>query len=345
MMATASVVTAARFDAPPATARPQLDRQYLLAHMRVAAADRLIENDDEIAAYLAAQFNTIVLYDVDNGLLKSEERIAFETSFARAHHLHILLGKPTEVPVSASTTRGRRPLALAAILEVADDDVRDRLTLWDRYGHDDILGVFFVHDDVFLLHTTVERQHHLYALAHETVPDWAVFAIIGELGFDASSDDVAQYFDAAAFDHLLILMYPLNIGYLTGTRLNSATAADPDEDMRRYVQRYVARMGEKFVARMRPGQLAILVVQAFAYESDAIGQVPRPADIMIQTAMGGDVLRTVPGQERNRSMAYFLWDGSRAGISGLWQRQDWMATAEEANRLEALRGGEVDLNP
>ena len=107
---------------------------------------------------------------------------------------------------------------------MTDDEIRERLSLWDRYGHDDILGVFFVHDDVFLLHTSVERQRHLYALAHDTVPEWPVFGMIGELGFDASSNDVAQYFDPAAFDHLFILMYPLNIGYRTGVRLDSATA-------------------------------------------------------------------------------------------------------------------------
>ena len=197
---------AARFAAPPSV-RQKFDREYLITHMRVAAADRLIEQNDEIAAYLAAQFNTIVLYDIEGALPKSEERIAYETSFARSHHLHILLGKPTEVTPP-----------------VSDDEIRERLSLWDRYGHDDVLGVFFVHDDVFFLHTTAERQRHLYALAHAIVPDWAVFGIIGEMGFDASSEEVAQYFDPSAFDHLLVIMYPLNTGYLTGVQLDSANA-------------------------------------------------------------------------------------------------------------------------
>ena len=336
---------AARFDAPPPASR-QVNRQYLVEHMRVAAADRLIEQDDEIAAYLAAQFNTIVLYDIeDGGLPKSEERIAYETSFARAHGLHILLGKPTEVQSGAEGKRRLRSLAAANEAAVSDDEIRERLSLWNLYGHDLIIGVFFVHDDVFLIHTGVERQRHLYALAHDVVPDWSVFGIIGEFGFDATDDDVARYFDPSAFDHLFILMYPLNIGYLTGVQLDSTTSADPDDDMHRYVQRYVARMGEKFISHLQPGQLAILVDQSFAYVAEPAGHIPRPSDIMIEATLGNDLVRSIAGQERNHSLAYFLWDGSRAGMFGLWQRQDWITTAEQVNRFEEFRGGEIGFNP
>jgi hypothetical protein len=313
-------------------------------HMRVAAADRLIENDEEIAAYLAAQFNTIVLYDVENGLPKSEERIAYEISFARAHGLHVLLGKPTEVEISEGKRRARA-LAVPGPLSASDDEIRDRLLLWSRYGHDVVIGVFFLHDDAFLIHATVERQRHLYALAHDTVPDWSVFGIIGEFGFDATDDDVARYFDPAAFDHLFVLMYPLNIGEVTGVHLDSAAAADPDEDVRAYVRRYVTHMGEKFLSRLQPGQTAILVIQAFAYDVESIGRIPRPSDITIETAIGNAVLRSIGGQERNHSLAYFLWDGSRAGMFGLWQRPDWINRADQANRLEELRSGGGGINP
>src|SRR5439155_12452517 len=61
-------------------------RHYLVAHMRIAAADRLIEQPEEIAAYINARFNTLALYDAEpsSGLPKSEERIAYELEFARA---------------------------------------------------------------------------------------------------------------------------------------------------------------------------------------------------------------------------------------------------------------------
>ena len=341
---------AARLDGPAAV-DPRVERRAWLEHMRVAASDRLIEQPEEIAAYLAAGFNTIVLYDTEDGLLKSEDRIAFETAFAREHELHILLGKATEPYDSAmgrirtTALRARHPLAVPAAARVSDDEIRERLALWDRYAHDLIVGVFFLHDDAFLIHVTAARQRYLYQLAHETVPDWAVFGMIGEMGFDASADDVALYFDPAAFDHLIVLMYPLNIGELTGEGLDNVASTDPDDDMRRYIQRYLTRMREKFMARLNGGQRVILVIQAFAYDGEPSGHVPRSADIMIEATLGGQMVRSTPGQERNGALAYFLWDGARSGMSGLWQRPDWIETAEAANRIDELMMQGVGLNP
>src|ERR1700682_4257586 len=45
-------------------------RRYLVAHMRIAAADRLIEQPDEIAAYVGARFNTLRLYDAEDAWLR-----------------------------------------------------------------------------------------------------------------------------------------------------------------------------------------------------------------------------------------------------------------------------------
>lgn len=345
--------TAARLEDPPDRQfGREAQRRFLIEHMRIAASDRLIEQDDEIAAYVSAQFNTLVLFDTEDSvtLLKSEQRIAFEVGFARAHRLHILLGKATEPITQVNESRRlalsgvqivRHSFAAAGTAETSDEEIRDRLRLWDRYGHDVILGVFFLHDDAFLIRATVERQLHLYALAHETVPDWYVFGMIGEFGFDAPAEDVARYFDPNAFDHLLILMYPLNLGEVTGVRLDNVTSANPDEDMRRYVQRYVTHMGEKFITRFNKGQLAVPVIQSFAYHGETAGRVPRGADITIQAAVGNELVRGIAGQERNEAVAYFLWDGSRAGMFGLWQRPDWMAAAEDANRSSG-GGGRID---
>jgi len=292
-------------------------RRAAIEHMRIAAADRLIESDDEIAAYIGAGFNTVVLYDNEQwGAPKSEERIAFETTFARSHRLHVVLGKATETA------------------DVTDDEIRDRLRLWDRFGHEEIIAVFFLHDDAFLIHARVERQRHLYALAHATVPDWYVLGMIGEFGFDASPDAIANYFDPDAFDHLVVLMYPLNIGAVTGVQLDSSSSADPDSDMREYVRRYVTRMNEKFIRRLHPDQLVILLIQAFAYTVEPVGRVPRSADITIQASLGSQLIRATQGQERNHALAYFLWDGSRSGMFGLWQRADWRGAAEDVNRAE-----------
>ena len=298
-------------------------RHYLVAHMRIAAADRLIEQPDEIAAYMEARFNTLALYDTEDtsGLPKSEERIAYEVEFARSHGLHILLGKATETDPAA-----------------ADDAIRERLTLWATYGRDVVLGVFFLHDDACQIHATVERQRHLYALAHDTVPDWYVFGMIGGACADQPDEEVARYFDAAAFDHLIILMYPLNVGAVV-------PSVDRDTDLRRYVTGYIQQMGERFISRLSAGQLAVIVVQAFAYHEEPIMQVPRAEDIDIQASAGSAALRQIPGQAANASRAYFLWDGSRAGMFGLWQRPDWIAAAEGANRRSEEPAGATRRRP
>jgi hypothetical protein len=166
--------------------------------------------------------------------------------------------------------------------------------------------------------------------------------MIGEFGFNASPEEVAQYFDPNAFDHLIVLMFPLNIGEVTGVSLDTATSADPDADMRQYVQRYLTRMGEKFISRLDRDQLAVLLIQAFAYNGEPAGHVPRPADIQIQATFGNALMREIAGQERNRALAYFLWDGSRAGMCGLWQRPDWRGAAEDANRSWNERVGQID---
>lgn len=321
-------------------------------YMRVAAADRLIEDEDEIHAYIDAGFNTVVLYDTENGSLKSEERIAFETSFVRTHGLSIILGKATEPffaatsehAVAAETRRQKRSLGVAASAAVSDDEISDRLRLWDRYANDLIVGVFFLHDDAFYIRASVERQRHLYDLARKSVPDWDVFGMIGEFGFAASAEDVDRYFDAAAFDHLIMLMYPLNLGYVTAMPLDTISSADPDADMRLYVRRYIEGMGERFIKRLEPGQLTVLVVQAFAYDGEPAGHIPRPSDVAIEASLGTELLRELPGQEANRAVAYFLWDGARGGMWGLLQRGDWTGAAENVNstqeRHRKLEAGE-----
>ena len=319
-LAFAQVLSAERLREADRDRHETSQRYYLVAHMRIAAADRLIEQPDEIDAYISARFNTLVLYDSEDGLPKSDERIAYEIEFARTHGLHVLLGKATE-PSAAS-----------------DDEIRERLTLWAARGHDVILGVFFLHDDACLIRATVERQRHLYTLAHDVVPDWYVFGMIGGFCSGPPDEEVAQYFDPGAFDHLIILMYPLNGGGLV-------TSADPDGEMRRYVADYVHLMGARFVSRLRPGQIAVLVIQAFAYYGDPAQQMPRPADIEIEATVGNAALREIPGQAANRSLAYFLWDGSRGGMFGLWQRPDWIAAAGSVNQQIEDNVRPVDRQP
>lgn len=319
---------AASPERPGLEIRDEARRQHLIEQIRIADADRLMEQPDEIAAYLSAHFNTVVLYDNRDaaGSLKSEEQIAHEVGFARDHQLHILIGKSTE-PASDDASGGR----------ASDQEIRDRLTLWDNYGHDLILGVFFLHDDACSMHAGVERQLHLYEIAHETVPDWHVFGMIGGPCNDLPLDEALRYFDPNAFDDLIVLMYPLAASEVREARLRLTTSSDYDQEMQDYVRRYVEKMGAKFFSLLRPGQTVLLVIQAYAYEGETAANIPRPEDVDIQATVGMQTLETFAGQTENRSIAYFLWDGSRAGIVGLRQRPDWMSAAEVANgRIEKV---------
>lgn len=324
LLTSAVSLQAARLDGPPDRAR-DAQRRWVLEHMRIAAADRLIERDDEIAAYIAAQFNTVVLYDTENGLLKSEERIAFEIGFARSHGLHVLLGKATESVHAAH--HSRRPFALSASGEVSDDEIRDRLALWDTYGHDLIAGVFFLHDDAFLIHATAERQRHLYELSHDVVRDWPVFGMIGGGGIEATAEEIARYYDRDAFDDLIVIVYPFNV------------AISIFDDVQSYIDDYLSRIGSKFV--LKDGQQMLIVIQAFAYEGEEAAHVPLGANITAEAAAVRAALQRIDGQQRNASLAYFLWDGSRAGMFGLWQRRDWIDAAQQVNNILARDGGIV----
>jgi len=53
-----------------------------------------------------------------------------------------------------------------------------------------------------------------------------------------------------------------------------------------YVDQYVARMNERFFSGLRFGQLILLVVQAFYYQGEPDGHIPRPSDITIMATHG-----------------------------------------------------------
>ena len=219
-----------------------------------------------------------------------------------------------------------------SIPQATDSEIIERIALWKQYGNDLIIGVSPWYDDVFWHNVTVERQRHVYALIKQAAPDWYVFGMIGDFGFSASDEDVARYFDPAAFDHVIVLMYPFSLGEVaTGFALDNVASSDPDGDMRRYVDRFVARMTARFFSRMAVSQLIVLVVQAFSYPTDPVGRVPRPSDIRIMTERGNELLQQLSGQWLNNSAAYCCWGGPGAPYSGIVDHADWMQAAKETN--------------
>lgn len=331
-------------------------RRGALETMRVAAAERLISNPAELDAYLAAGFNTLVVFDV-NGYnesgtawnFKGEDQIRTETAFARENGLPLVLGmaiepyvaavsKPAEYSLAPSAagwpfaTAANGVAANGSIPEATDTEIRERLELWKKYGDDVVVGVFPWYDDVFWHTVNVDRQRHVYRLIKDVAADWYVFGMIGEFGFNATDDEVAQYYDPAAFDHLIVLMYPFNVGSrVTGFPLDNVASSDPDGDMIRYVDRYVERMEERFFRHLQARQLILLVGQAFYYTGEPEGHIPRAKDIVIMMRRGNEQLRKIPGQKRNHSAAYYYWGSEGSGVVGLSQRSDWLEAARDVH--------------
>ena len=300
--------------------------------IRIAVGD-VIAHPAAFPLYRDAGFNTVMVYDAetfDAGRsawnFKTEDEIRTTTTFARVNRVPLIVGLSVE------------PFAAASIPAATDDELRARLTLWKSYGDDVILGVSPWYDDVFLDRIGVERQRHVYAIVKEASPDWSVFGIIGEFGFDATDDEIAAHYDPAAFDHLAVLMYPFNVGaQVTGFSLDNVASADPDGDIERYVDRYIARMNERFFRTLGPEQMVLLVVQAFYYPNDPAGHIPRGEDIRIMVQRGNDDLRDLAGQRRNGSIAYCCWGGNGAPFTGLGDRGDWIIAARDNSRAVRTR--------
>jgi hypothetical protein len=230
----------------------------------------------------------------------------------------------------AATTNG--VVANGLIPQATDSEIRERLELWKKYGDDVVVGVFPWYDDVFWHRVDVTRQRHVYRLIKSVVADWYVFGMIGDFGFSASNVEMALYYDPSAFDHLIVLMYPFNVGSrVTGFPMDNVASSDPDGDMVRYVDHYLARMEQRFFRRLKLGQLVLLVGQAFYYAGEAEGHIPRANDIAIMMVRGGEQLRKIAGQKQNHSAGYYYWGGDGSTTVGLSQRSDWLAAVRNVH--------------
>ena len=330
-------------------------RRDALESMRVAPSEQLISDAEDLRAYQTAGFNTLVVFDV-NGYnesgtawnFKNEEQVRAETAFARRNGMPLVLGLAVEAfaPALSANKYAWAPIArrrsFAPSLENAaaqglipaasDDEIRARIQLWKKHGDDVVVGVFPWYDDVFLQNVDVDRQGHVYRLIKSIARHWFVFGMIGEFGFIAGEAEVARLYNPAHFDHLIVLMYPFNVGtQVVGFPLDNVASSDPDGDIARYVQHYLAEMTAKFFSKLRRGQLILLVIQAFYYPGEPQGRIPRPQDIEIMTRSSKEQLRRLPGQDRNDSAGYFYWGGKESVIVGLSQRPDWLGAAASVN--------------
>lgn len=302
-----------------------LSRQCRIKEIRAALSTiNLLDpaNSVELERYIAAGFNTVVVEDKlgDDGqrwIQKSDQQIASELAVARSRNLNVILSLYAWV--------------YGDIPAMTGDQVADRFSRWVREDEGELVGVYFLGDDVFLQQAPVAKQIEWRAGLRTVTNAVPVFGMIGEFGVNASAEDVTNLFSRDAFDHLLFLMYPYNLGVHWGRGELDSRAVDPDEALHDYIDDYLEALNTKFFAGLRKRQLVIPVVQAFNYVGEAAGKLLRPDDVFIQMTYTSTRLREIVGtQDDNFSMTCFYWGGMETPY-GLRENEEFVEAARRAN--------------
>jgi hypothetical protein len=316
-----------------------LARPYMVHQTRVALAsmDLLVpENATELDRYVAAGFNTVVVeHRRWNGTSYTEltgDQIRTKLHLARSRGLSIIVSCYADVngPIPALTKT----------------QVKDRMKLWADNDEGDVIGVFFIGDDNFLTQTPSALQKEWRAGLREVTTSVPVYGMIGELSINALPEHREEFFDTRAWDHLMVLMYPYNLGdrwetenYL-GQMVNheiSNNIKDADQQLRDYIDDYISELNRLYLSQLDFHQQILLVTQGFNYVGEPDGKIVRPEDVQIQIEYAPAVLRTLRTQRDNYSCAVFWW-GSTPGLTGLRDNLQLTEAARRANKALQMTG-------
>lgn len=300
------------------------------------------EHEVELQKFIAAGFNTVVLNDVSsiNTTTRtytrlSEEVIATSLAAARKKNLSVIIG----LGASPFTVSVGTPVIKSTAL--TPTQVAARIAIYSTHNEGEITGVYMLHDDVFLEKVAVATQLGWYFAVKQVTTNIPVYGIIGEFGANASENDMAAHYDRDAFDHLVFLMYPYNLGYVWKSIFNNAeqshnivnTVVDPDDQLRYYIDNYIAVMNARFFSGLKKRQTILPTIQAFNYLGEPAGKLVRPDDVQIQMEYTSDVIRaTVTSQENNYAMGVFYWGLDPMAPYGLTSKIEWIEAARRANR-------------
>lgn len=301
-----------------------LARPCRVTEMRSAIASMDLlnpTNTSDLDRYVAAGFNTVVVEDRADMTFRSESDIKRCVEVARSRNLSIMLS------CYADTVGGTIPA-------LTRQQVADRLKLWVKYDEGDILGVFFLGDDAFLTMTPVARQQEWYAGVKDVTTSIPVFGMIGEFAL-ARPELTASCFDTDAFDHLLVLCFPYNLGHHWGHDIGT-DVPDADLQLQVYLQQYIDELSTGYLNSLHKGQQVTLCVQGFNYisagASEPLRKIVRASDVNIQMTYGSDLVRSLPGQSNNFSMTVFWW-GTLPNLVGLRDNDVLTESAQRANYI------------
>ena len=307
-------------------------RRDLLRAIRIAPGPPGITNEF-VARQRSEGLNGVLLYDLtgfDGDWLRPDEAtIARELAIVREHGMSAIVSLPALIPQRDGTNRS-----------IPDDLLRERLRLWTRNERGELAGIFFVHDDMAYLQTPASEQRRWRAIAREVAPTIAVLSIVGEFALRRTD---RFYWDAQSFDHLLWIVYPYNLSSVWNHALDHTATSDPDGDLTRYLVDYTAAMKAALFDQLAPGQLIVPIIQAFTYEGEPPGSMPRPRDITLQVRTINRELQTTLRQRDNFAMTYFYAMKSRTNAPypeplGIYDVDGWNnAVIRENQWLELMR--------
>jgi hypothetical protein len=231
---------------------------------------------------------------------------------------------------------------------LSNDELLARYELWRNADRGATIGILLLGDDPFYLRVPAAVQRGWAATLRGAGNDIPLLGLLGEFSLATSQDTIAAYWDEASFDHLVLVSYCYNLGRVWGHTLDHVASSDPDGDVRRYEHEYVAALRQRLPATFTPDRVIVPVIQAFAYQGDAAGAVPRDSDLSLQIRAIHRELHEQLSQSQNTAMGVFFAGQARGnGIndppSGVYDNPAWppIVAAENA-RLAAEQAGEHD---
>lgn len=323
-------------------------RRNRVSYLRGAAGtdfSRRANGDNQLNAYRNLGFNTVVLNDQlghdSNGVwtYMTDAQIEAAVLQARKYNMNIILAiianhfmvGEVEVP------------ALSAA------KVKERFAKWAAHDKGDIIGVYFLSDDNFLVLEQVANLRAWRLAVREVLDDVAVFGLMGEFCLLADAESRDQFFAPDTFDHMLLTAYPYNLSNHATygpliidqlqikdphiVALNNATSTTPTGDLTRYLAAYFALVEERFVVDFYPSQRIIPIIEAFEYVGEDAGKFPKPDDIETAVEVCVEAVREMFDDDGEWSaVTMFQWGNNGDTFpAGLADRPAWWDATKFAN--------------
>jgi hypothetical protein len=323
-------------------------RRARVSYLRAAANtdfSRRPDGDNQLNAYRNLGFNTVVLSDQlghdENGTwtYMTDEQIQTAVLQARKYNMNIIV----------SIIANHFTVGEVEVPALSAEEVKERFSKWVACDRGDIIGVYLLGDDNFLILEPVENLRAWRLAVREVLDDVAVLGLMGEFCLLADAETRDQFFAPDTFDHMLLTVYPYNLSNhpVYGPQiiaqlqikdpsvvaLDNVTSVTPNGDQLRYLNAYFALVEERFTADFYPSQRIIPIVEAFEYVGEGAGKFPVPEDIETAVETSVERVREIFDDDGQWSaVTMFQWGaGEDTFPAGLAARPLWWDAVKFAN--------------